>query len=128
MTPRLHPNEIRRLEERIREKICAVCIDRKPDGSCDPRNGGDCTLMEKLPEAARAVLGVTSDRIEPYIEALRQHVCSDCLFSQEDGSCIPRDTDRCVLNSYFPLFVDAIEEHFGRNFSRAIVQLRPRSN
>ena len=128
MTPRLHPNEIRRLEERIREKICAVCIDHKPDGSCDPRNGGDCMLMEKLPEAARAVLGVTSGRIEPYIEALRKHVCSDCLFSQVDGTCIPRDTDRCVLNSYFPLFVDAIEEHFGRNFSRAMVQLRPRSN
>ena len=107
---------IERLTSLMREKICSVCIDRNPDGSCDRREEGRCTLMEKLPLAAEVVLQVHSDRMEPYIEAIRTHLCSQCDHRYPDGSCAPRETDQCMLNSYLPLVVEAIEEHFQRAF------------
>lgn len=107
---------IERLTDLMREKICFYCVDRNPDGSCDRREEGRCTLMEKLPLAAEVILQVHSDRMEPYIEAIREHLCAQCERRYPDGSCAPRDTDQCMLNSYLPLVVEAIEEHFQRAF------------
>ncbi len=104
---------LRQLEDRFREKICAVCIDRKPDGSCDYDEQGTCTLMQKIPEAVEAVSHVESPFIEPYIESLRRKVCDHCTLRDVNGECGPRDTDRCMLDSYLPLVVEVIEEHFG---------------
>ncbi|HYM09920.1 MAG TPA: hypothetical protein VEU62_04275 [Bryobacterales bacterium] len=103
---------IGRLATIMREKICAVCVDRNPDGSCDRLAEGSCTLMSKLPLAAEAILMVDSDKIGPYVQSLRDHVCATCSLRNPDGSCDPRDTDRCMLDTYLPLFVEAIEEYF----------------
>ena len=62
---------------------------------------------------------VTLDRIDPYIQSVRDNVCVNCDLRYPDGSCAPRDTDHCMLNSYLPLVVEAIEEHFGRTFPPA---------
>ena len=105
-----------RLEALLTERVCGVCPDRNVDGSCDRLAEGSCTLMEKLPEAAEAVLMVDSDRIEPYIDSVRANVCAHCILSNEDGTCDQRSTDRCMLNSYFPIVVECIEEFFGRQF------------
>jgi hypothetical protein len=110
---RLDPESLRQLEQRFREKICAVCIDRKPDGSCDYDEQGTCTLMQKIPEAVEAISRVDSPYMEPYIESLRKRVCEHCLLRDPNGDCGPRDTDRCMLDSYLPLVVEVIEEHFG---------------
>jgi hypothetical protein len=110
---RLDPEGLRRLEQRFRDKICAVCIDRKPDGTCDFDAQGACTLMNKIPEAVEAISRVDSPNMEPYIAALRQTVCEHCLLRGVSGECGPRDTDRCMLDSYLPLVVEVIEEHFG---------------
>jgi len=106
-----------RLAALIREKICAVCIDRNVDGSCNRFTEGTCTLMEKLPAAAKAILEVNSDRIDPYIQSIRDCVCIRCEFWDPDGTCARRDTDNCMLSSYLPVVVEAIEEHFGRAFT-----------
>ncbi|MBI3665791.1 MAG: hypothetical protein HY236_06115 [Acidobacteria bacterium] len=111
--------EVGRLAALIQEKICAVCIDRNVDGTCDKEAEGTCTLMQKLGPAAEAVLKVSSDRIEPYIQSIRDNVCATCELRFPDGSCAVRDTDHCMLNSYLPLVVEAIEEHFGRAFPSA---------
>jgi hypothetical protein len=112
-TQRLAPESLRQLEQRFREKICAVCIDRKPDGTCDYDEQGTCTLMQKIPEAVEAISRVDSPYMEPYIESLRKKVCENCLLRDVDGDCGPRETDRCMLDSYLPLVVELIEEHFG---------------
>jgi hypothetical protein len=112
----MDPNSSERLMALIREKICALCVDANVDGSCNSRAGGTCTLMAKLPLAAEAILKVSSDRIEPYIQSIRDHVCVHCELWDPDGSCARRDTDNCMLSSYLPLMVEAIEEHFGRSF------------
>lgn len=102
------------LEALIRDKICAVCIDRNMDGSCNRLAEGSCTLMQKLPDAVEAILKVSSDRIDPYIQSIRDNVCIHCDLRYPDGECAPRDTDNCMLNSYLPLVVEAIEEFFGK--------------
>lgn len=112
-TFRLDRQTLAQLEQKFREKICAVCIDRKPDGSCDYDRQGTCTLMQKIPEAVEAVSRVDSPYMEPYIESLRKTVCERCLLRDLSGTCAPRDTDRCMLDSYLPLVVELIEEHFG---------------
>ncbi len=103
-----------RLADLIRGRICAVCPDRNVDASCDRLAEGNCSLMSKLPLAAEAILKVSSDRMEPYIQAIRDNVCASCELRDSDGSCASRETDRCMLNCYLPLVVEAIEEHFGR--------------
>src|SRR5712691_5517048 len=79
---------IEQLATLMSDKICKVCVDRNVDGACDRRAEGTCTLMAKLPLAAEAVLKVSSDRMEPYIESIRENVCSYC--------------DLRYLASYFP--------------------------
>ena len=105
-----------RLATLIGERICAVCVDRNVDGSCNRLVEGTCTLMKKLPQAVEAILKVNSDRIEPYIQSIRDNVCVTCELRYPDGSCALRDTDNCMLNSYLPLVVEAIEEFFGKAF------------
>jgi hypothetical protein len=97
----------------IIEKICKVCPDRNPDGSCDRLAEGNCTLLSKLPDAAAALLKVHSDQMGPYIEAIRNDVCLRCNLRDPDGGCAVRDTDNCMLDSYLPLLVEAVEEFFG---------------
>ena len=105
-----------KLHALLREKICTVCIDRNVDGSCDREEEGRCTLIQKLPEVADAVLKVSSNRMDPYIQSIRENVCARCELRNLDGSCDQRDTDQCMLNSYLPLVVEAIEEHFEKEF------------
>jgi len=107
-------NTARHLATRIFEKICTVCVDRNVDGSCNRLAEGTCTLLTKLPQAAEAILKVSSDRIDPYIEAIRSDVCLRCDLRNSDGTCAPRDTDQCMLDTYLPFLVEVIEEHFQR--------------
>jgi hypothetical protein len=105
---------IERLASQILLKICAVCPDRNVDGSCNRQSEGSCTLLMKLAPAAEAVLKVDSPHMAPYIQAIRDEVCAQCDLRYPDGSCAPRDTDNCMLDSYLPLLVEVIEEQFGR--------------
>jgi len=59
-------------------KIGEVCIDRNVDGTCGKEEEGACTLMEKLPAVTEAILKVRSDRMEPYIQSIRDNVCAYC--------------------------------------------------
>jgi hypothetical protein len=105
---------IGRLASQILLKICAVCPDRNVDATCNRLQAGTCTLMAKLTPAAEAIHQVNSDHIEPYIQALREEVCSKCDLRYPDGSCAPRETDNCMLDTYLPLVVEVIEEHLGK--------------
>jgi len=107
------------LASAIQQKICAMCPDRNVDGSCNRLAEGSCTLFAKLPEAVEAILKVWSERMGPYIQSVRDHVCAQCRLRNPDGSCDLRQTDNCMLDSYLPLVVEAVEERFGRDFSSA---------
>ena len=109
----LEKQSLARLEQSLREKICSVCIDRNPDGSCDRLAEGSCTLMAKIPLAVEAICQVDSPSMGPYIESLRRTVCEKCELHNIDGSCDFRRTDQCMLEAYLPLVVEVVEEYFG---------------
>jgi hypothetical protein len=109
------------VEAIVREKICSVCSDRTVDGDCGLENRSDCSLFEKFPHVAKAILSVSSDKLEDYIQAVRDQVCSTCERQADDDSCQFRDEVRCALNAYLLLIVDTIEEASGKTFDRTHV-------
>lgn len=105
---------IGKLATRIFSTICPVCIDRKPDGSCDRLAEGSCVLLKKLPAVAEAVLQVSSSQMEPYTRAVRTGVCRFCEQVYPDGECNRRQTDNCTLQCFLPFAVEIVEDYGAR--------------
>lgn len=59
-------------------------------------------------------MATRSDQIQPYIDAIHEHVCSVCLDQRLDGTCPQRDEKTCALDAHMPLIIEAIEEALGR--------------
>ena len=98
--------------------MCHVCSERTPSGECELEEPSSCSLFQLFPLVAKAIQSVTSDDIQPYIDAIRGSVCSACVDQQTDGSCATRQQVRCALDAYLLLVVDAIEEATGKSFDR----------
>lgn len=111
------------LEEALRRRICAVCVDRNVDGTCSLDERHECALFERFPRIAQSISRVSSDRIEDYIDAIRKDVCADCPNQDEGGLCTLREEVRCVLDRYLLLIVDAIEELRGVTLKQGRVVL-----
>ena len=106
------------LESIVRDRVCHVCTERTPTGECGLEEPSSCSLFQLFPLVAKAIQSVTSDDIQPYIEAIRRNVCSACMDQEPDGSCETRQQVRCALDAYLLLVVDAIEEATGKSFDR----------
>ena len=106
------------LELIIRNRVCHVCTERNPIGECGLEEPSSCSLFQLFPLVAKAIQSVTSDDIQPYIEAIRRGVCSACADQLADGSCETRQQVRCALDAYLLLVVDAIEEATGKSINR----------
>ena len=106
------------LESIVRDRVCHVCSERTPSGECELEEPSSCSLFQLFPLVAKAIQSVTSDDIQPYIDAIRGSVCSACVDQQTDGSCATRQQVRCALDAYLLLVVDAIEEATGKSFDR----------
>jgi hypothetical protein len=89
------------------------------DGQCALEEPSNCALFRLFPQVAQAIQSVTSDEIQPYIEAIRHNVCSVCAEELSDGSCETREEVRCSLDAYLLLVVDAIEEATGKTFDKS---------
>ena len=111
------------LEAIVRNRICSVCTERKPDGGCGLEDPFSCALFRLFPNVARAIQSVQSDDIYPYIEAIRRDVCSVCQDQASDGTCETRRQVQCALDAYLLLVVEAIEEATGRSFDKS--KLKP---
>lgn len=109
------------LEELLRRRICSVCVDRNADGTCSLSKQQECGLFGYFPKIVRSVSRVQSDRIDDYINAIREDVCSECFNQRLDGSCKLREEVRCVLDRYLLLVVGAIEETRGITLQGGIV-------
>lgn len=104
------------LEAIVRKKICAACDARTVEGACGRPDGSGCSLFQLFPYVAQAIIATDSDRIEPYIEAIRENVCSVCMDQRLDGSCARREDRSCALDLYMEQVVEAIEEATGKTF------------
>lgn len=99
-----------RIETRIREEICRVCIFQSADGGCSRGAFADCPIVSRIDKVVDVVKTVHSRRIDPYVDRLRDVVCAECLSQDADGRCRMREHSDCALDDYFGLLVDIVEQ------------------
>jgi hypothetical protein len=95
--------------QEISERICKKCIDGDGTGGCRLAPDASCQIQVFLPEIVQTVANVHSDSLDPYVSALRRHVCILCDWERPDTTCARRNQLECALDRYFPLVVEAIE-------------------
>ncbi len=98
------------LEEKLRHRICPVCVDRNVDGTCSRDERGDCFLFAKFPAIVQAISRTWSDKIDDYVASIRENICTTCSNQDNEGVCQVREQVRCVPDRYLLLIVEAIEE------------------
>jgi hypothetical protein len=113
------------LEAMVRNRICAVCSDRKMDGSCGREEPAQCALFRLFPQVAQAIQSTDSNDLGDYIQAIRRDVCSVCTSQDAQGDCDVRQEVQCALDAYLLLVVEAIEEATGKNFGRPLPPASP---
>ena len=102
------------LEAALRSRICSVCDLRTVEGICGEQEPERCSLFALFPLVAQAILATESDDLQPYIDAIHEHVCSVCADQRLDGTCPQRDQKQCALDACMPQVVEAMEEALGR--------------
>ena len=99
-----------RVTDRLRDKICNVCIYQTADGGCGLRKDLDCPILTRVDPIIEIVKQIDDDRIDPYVEKLRETICADCKMQDTEGNCGMRDHADCALDDYFPMIVEIVEE------------------
>ena len=97
-------------KEAIRKRVCAHCVDFGADGQCKLSGDRQCGVEIYLDKIVETIHSVKSSRLQDYISALRQDVCSQCKNQNPDGTCRLRSEAECGLDRYFEIVVEAIEE------------------
>ncbi len=94
----------------LQDRVCVKCLDGNGLGDCRIGQDGFCALKAYFPAIVDVVSSVYSSSILPYEEQLRLRVCSRCKNQSSTGGCVLRRYVDCVLDRYFPLIVEVIEE------------------
>lgn len=102
------------LEAAVRSRVCAECAQRTVEGLCGGQEPERCPLFALFPLVAQAILATDSDDLQPYINAIHEHVCSVCIDQRLDGTCPQRDQRQCALDTCLPQIIEAMEEAIGR--------------
>jgi len=107
------PEEKReKLRAALRTHVCSICLDIRDNGSCGAA-GRACALESHFDRVIDTVVAIDSPRMDDYVDAIRERVCSKCPEQDPEGLCARRENEGCALNSYLSLVVDAIEEVVG---------------
>ena len=97
------------LWDTVQQRVCSHCIDSSAKGACRLPADQECGLRRHFSSIVTTVLAVHSDSLGPYVNALREHVCSLCDHQTLDGQCVVRNEVECGLDRYFPMIVEVIE-------------------
>lgn len=103
-----------RIEKILRERICPVCVEALPDGSCGLPPQYPCSMFRHLDRVIDTVTGTRSDSMDLYVERLRTVVCANCRLDAASGDCGQPDDQICPMDTYFPLIVEIIEAEMAR--------------
>lgn len=78
--------------DEIRSEVCSRCVE-KPEGGppCAPL-GKMCGVELHLENLVEAVHGVSSRRIEPYVDHNRDEICQNCAFLHSEHCPCPMET------------------------------------
>ena len=99
---------LKRIEERLRDRICPKCVRYTSDHRCSLPRNQRCPLFAHLAELGAIVEQTHCLSISPYIDKVRCRICSRCLEDKE-GNCALRDGLDCAMDTYLPMIVDEIE-------------------
>lgn len=103
-----------RIRYQIRETLCPVCVFQGADGACYAPDPDGCPILRNVDKIVDVVQTIHSDRMEPYIERLREVICAECHNQNTSGECRMRDKADCALDDYFGLVVEIVERELGR--------------
>lgn len=95
--------------ESVRMTVCRKCIDGDSKGNCRLPEHELCALREYFPALLETLSSVKGHALEPYVQALRTHICIQCSYQTPGGTCRRRETMECALDRYFPLIVEKVE-------------------
>ena len=95
--------------EAVSARVCWKCVDSDGDGNCRLPRGQHCELRNQFPKIVDTIVGVASDSMEPYVEALRRNICSQCVSQGPNSTCRFRSELDCGLDRYFPMIVEVVE-------------------
>jgi len=102
--------ELEKYWEAVRFKVCAKCVDSDGHGTCRLSGGEECGIKLSFPKIVETILSVQDQKLEAYVEALRNNVCASCKHQSPDGTCMIRRHVDCGLDRYFPMIVEVVEE------------------
>ena len=108
--------ELQQYWDAVQRKFSTKCINSDEHGNCLLPGEDECMLKFHFPKIVEAALSTKSERMEPYIEALRRNVCANCKHQSPDSKCALRTNLECCVDRYFPLIVEAIEEVNGTEY------------
>ncbi|HUN82688.1 MAG TPA: hypothetical protein VMV81_14380 [Phycisphaerae bacterium] len=106
--------DLNRIESRLRERLCPVCVRCTMKHTCSLPPDRSCALFEQLPLIVDIVRKTREATIDPYVQAVRGQICSVCRFEDVDGACSMREDIDCALNTYLPIIIDEIEQELDR--------------
>jgi hypothetical protein len=86
----------------MRDQVCSHCISRQPGAPPCQAQGVNCGVEQHLQQVIDICRSVDSPLIDPYMDKLRDEVCADCAYRNED-------TCPCPLKYLLPLAVSAVE-------------------
>jgi hypothetical protein len=104
----------KRLERRLEEAVCRVCVHRTADGGCTLTERHECPIFEWAKQLADVVQRTGSDRLADYMKEIQDVICPECM-QEEDGSCEDRDHLNCPLDLYLGIVVDVLEDELERH-------------
>ncbi len=105
----VNPDDLaQRVRAAVRQRVCAVCLERADDGSCSLDSSPVCPLDERLDEVTDAILRALAAGDETCAEAIETRICGHCSRRDGPGSCRWRQEGRCALLAYLPLVVESI--------------------
>lgn len=111
--------ELEELDRRLKDLICPVCIERRIDGTCSLSALRQCPITMHLPGLVSVTESVHSNRMDAYIQAVREQICANCrapLFPR--GGCDARREGRCALDAYLLLIVQGIDDYLAQKLER----------
>ncbi|NLX20041.1 MAG: hypothetical protein GXY55_00015 [Phycisphaerae bacterium] len=95
----------KQIEARLRTRFAQLRAEagtKLPDNFFQP-------VFDHLDELVDVVASLQDYSTEPYMDKVRQVICTQCLASP-DGRCVRRDAHACGLDVYFPIIVGVIEQ------------------
>jgi hypothetical protein len=109
--------------DKIRSRVCGVCLDSRNDRSCSLTERV-CAIEAHLPRLVASLSVIASNRIDEYEAAIRAEVCPSCAQQDAQGQCTLRSAGDCALEAYLPLVLDAVEEVNAKRFVDSLAPTR----